>query len=53
MRYLKKAVNLGLQLSSCEGNSVVEAYSDADFANALRMKRVSGKMLMMYGNCVF
>ena len=34
MRYLQKTVNLGLQFSVGEGNSVVEAYSDADFANA-------------------
>ena len=32
---------------------MVEAYSDADFANALSLKSVSGNMLMMYGNCVF
>ena len=32
---------------------MAEAYSDADFANALSLKRVSGNMLMMYGNCVF
>ena len=31
---------------------MVEAYSDADFANALSLKSVSGNMLMMYGNCV-
>ena len=29
------------------------AYSNADFANALSLKSVSGNMLMMYGNCVF
>ena len=32
---------------------MVEAYSDADFANALGLKDVSSNMLMMYGNCVF
>ena len=53
MRYLQKAVNLGLQFSAGEGNSVVEAYSDAVFANALSLNSVSGNMLMMYGNCVF
>ena len=53
MRYLQKTVNLGLEVSVCEGNSVVEAYSDVDFANALSLKSVSGSMLMMYGNCVF
>ena len=53
MRYLQKTVNLGLQFSAGEGNSVVEAYSDAGFANALSLKSVSGNMLMMYGNCVF
>ena len=53
MRYLQKTVNLGLQFSAGEGNSEVEAYSDADFANALSLKSVSGNMLMKYGNCVF
>ena len=52
MRYLLKAVNLGLRFSAGDGNSVVEAYSDADFANALSLKSVSGNMLMMYGNCM-
>ena len=32
---------------------MAEAYSDAEFANALSLKSVSGNMLMMYGNCVF
>ena len=35
MRYMQKTVNLGLQFSAGEGNRVVEAYSDADFANAV------------------
>ena len=51
--YLQKTVNLGLKLSAGEGNTVVEAYSDAVFANALSLKSVSGNSLMMYGNCVF
>ena len=53
MRHMQKTVNLGLQFSASKGYSVVEAYSDADFANALSLKSVSGNMLMMYGNCVF
>ena len=53
MRYVQKTVNLGLQFSSSKGYSVAEAYSDADFANALSLKSVSGNMFMMYGNCVF
>ena len=53
MRHLQKTVNLGLQFSASKGYSVVEAYSDADFANALSLKSVSGNMLMMYGKCVF
>ena len=53
MRYLQKTVNLGLQFSASKGYSVAEAYSDADFADALSLKSVSGNMLMMYGNCVF
>ena len=53
MRYMQKTVNSGLQFSVCEGKSVVEAYSDASFANALSLKSVSSNMLMMFGNCVF
>ena len=53
MRYLQKAVNLGLQFSAGEGNSVVEAFSIADFANALRLKILFGNMLMMHGNRAF
>ena len=53
MRYLQKTVNLGLQFSASKGYSVAEAYSDANFANALSSKSVSSNMLMMYGNCVF
>ena len=52
MRCLQKFVTLGLQFCICDGNSGVAAYSDADFANALSLKGVSGNMLMMYGNCV-
>ena len=52
MRYLQKTVNLGLQFSASKGYNVAEAYSDADFANALSLKSVSGNMLMMYGNYV-
>ena len=32
---------------------MAEAYSDADFANALSLKSVLGNLLMTYGNCVF
>ena len=52
MRYLQKTVNLGLQFSASKGYSVAEAYLDADFANALSLKSVSGNLLMMFGNCV-
>ena len=47
MRYLQKTVNLGSQFSSCDGNSVVDAYSHADFANARSSKSASGNMLMI------
>ena len=53
LRCLKNTVNFGLQFSAGKGNSVVEAYSDADFANVFSLKSVSGNMLMMYWNCVF
>ena len=47
--------NLGLQFSGSTGYSVIEAYLDADFANALSysLNSMCGNMLMMYGDCVF
>ena len=33
--------------------SVVDVYSDADFANGVSLKSVSGMVLRIYGNCVF
>ena len=53
MRYLQKTVNMGLQFSASKAYNMAEAYSDADFANALSLKSVSGNMRIMYGNCVF
>ena len=32
---------------------MVDVFSDADFANRVCMKSVSGMVLRMYGNCVF
>ena len=32
---------------------MVDVYSDADFANGVSLKSVSGMVLRMYGNCVF
>ena len=52
MRYMQRPVNLGLHFSAFKGDSAVEAYSEADFANDLSLKSVSGNMLMMYGNCM-
>ena len=53
MRCLQKTVNLGLQFSASKGYSVVQAYPNADFGNALSWKSVSGNVLIMFGNCVF
>ena len=33
--------------------SVVDVYFDADFANGVSLKSVSGMVLRLYGNCVF
>ena len=33
--------------------SVIDVYFDADFANGVSLKSVSGMVLRMYGNCVF
>ena len=53
MRYLQKTMNFGLQFKGSGESSVVEAYTDADFANAKSLKSVSGTLVRMYENCVF
>ena len=54
LRYLRGTIDFGLTFSgSNEGSAVLEAYTDADFANGACLKSVSGVIVRMHGNCVF
>jgi hypothetical protein len=52
MRYLQSTKNLGITFGGSENKSLVEAYTDADFANASDCKSVSGMVIRVYGSCV-
>ena len=53
MRYLQSTIDVALTFNGSGNESVVDVYSDADFANGVGLKSVSGMVLRMYGNCVF
>ena len=56
MRYLQSTIDVALTFNGSGNESVVDVYSDADFANGVSLKSlksVSGMVLRMYGNCVF
>ena len=53
MRYLQCTSDVGLTFNGSGDEDVVDVFSDADFANSVSMKSVSGMVVRMYGNCVF
>ena len=53
MRYLQSTIDVVLTFNGSGNKSVVDVYSDADFANGVSLKSVFGMALRMYGNCVF
>ena len=53
MRCLQSTTDVVLTFNGSGNESVVDVYSDADFANGVSIKSVSGMVLRMYGNCVF
>ena len=53
MRYLQSTIDVVLTFNGSGNESVVDVYSDADIANGVTLKSVSGMVLRMYGNCVF
>ena len=53
LRYLQSTIDVVLTFNVSGNESVVDVYSDADFANGVSLKSVSGMVLRMYGNCVF
>ena len=53
LRYLQFTKNLGITFNgSDDGSRLVEAYSDADFANSADLRSVSGMVIRVYGNTV-
>ena len=52
MRYLR-TIDVVLTFNGSGNESVVDVYSDADFANGVSLKTVSGMVFRKYGNCVF
>ena len=53
LRYLQSTIDVVLTFNGSGNESVVDVYSDADFANGVSLKSVSGMVLRMYGTCVF
>ena len=53
MRYLQSTIDIVLTFNGSRNESVVDVYSDADFANGAILKSVSGMVSRLYGNCVF
>ena len=53
MTYLQSTIDVALTFNGSRNESVMDVYSDADFANGVSLKSVSGMVLRMYGNCVF
>ena len=53
MRYLPSTIDVVLTFNGSGIHIVMDVYSDADFANGVSLKSVSGMVLRMYGNCVF
>ena len=52
MRYLQSTIDVVLTFNGSGNGSMVDVYPDADFANGVSLKSVSGMVLRMYGNCV-
>ena len=52
MRFLQSTIDVALTFDGSGNESVDYVYSDADFANGVDLKIVSGMVLRMYGNCV-
>ena len=54
LRYLQATKNLGIKFNGSEGHGcLLEAFTDADFANSADLKSVSGMVVRVHGNCVF
>ena len=53
LRYLQSTIDVILTFNGSGNESVVDVYSNANFANGVSLKSVSGMVLRMYGNCMF
>ena len=52
MRCLQSLIDVALTFNGSRNESVVDVYSDADFAHGVSRKSLSGMVLRVYGNCV-
>ena len=53
MRYLQSTIDVVLTFNVSGSESVVDVYSDANFANGVSLTSVSGMFFRICGNCVF
>ena len=53
MRNLQSMIDVFLIFNGSGNESVVDMYSDANYANGASQKSVSGMVVRMHGNCVF
>ena len=53
MRYLQSTIDVVMTFNGSGNERVVDLYSDAEFANGISLKSVSGMVWRMHGNCVF
>ena len=53
MRYPQSTIDVGLTFNGSGNEDVVDVFSDAEFADSVSMKSVSGMVLRTYENCGF
>ena len=53
LRYLQSTKDLGIVFQGSNKSCLLEAYSDADFANDSSLKSISGLLVRVYGNAVY
>jgi hypothetical protein len=52
LRYLQGTIDLGLKFDGSNEGETLEAFTDADFANAASLKSISGLVVRLFGNCM-
>ena len=52
MKYVQNTIDVALTFNGLRNESMVDVYSDSDFANGVSLRSMSCIMLRMYGNCL-